>query len=367
MSPYSYIRRSKIPGGIGRYRGHCVGGCVIRGGGPLFTVDVGGPPPPPVYVAPPPPPPAPVATNDDLQRLVAPIALYPDPLLAEVLAASTFPDQIQAAAQWLQSDPSPSDADIAAQPWDPSVQALAHYPTVLTYMSSEIGWTQSLGSAFATQQPEVMGAVQDLRAQAYADGSLHDTPEQRVVVEGDPVIYILPVDPGMIYVPVYDPVLVYGGNYAITFGPSFVIGPWFVHGFDWYGHVVFVGDWRGGWMHGPYGWRRDPGWGPGRYHTWVRDDRRWGPVRPVNRYVFRHEIARGPWHAAPVRDLQHVRDDRRGGKFGGPIAPKPGPVNRGPGNNRPGGGAPGNNGPGGRGPGNNGPGANPQHQPGPRA
>lgn len=299
-------------------------GCVVRAG-PGFVAFAPNvyapPPPPPYYYAPPPPPaeevppPAPVQTSsdEDLQRLVAPVALYPDPLLADVLAASTYPDQIQAAAQWVASYPNSSDADIAAQPWDQTVQALCHYPTVLNYMAQQIDWTRSLGSAFSSEQADVMASVQDLRAQAYADGSLHDTPEQRVVVVGDPTIYILPVDPGVIYVPSYDPVLVYQESYPITFGVQFVAGPWLVHGFDWDDHYVFYGDWRGGWDHGPYGWRRDPYWvRPGYYHPWARD-RRWGPAPHVDHFAFRAEVARGAWHpvgAAHRADVRGAREAR---------------------------------------------------------
>lgn len=304
-------------------------GCVVRAGPGFVTFrpDIYVVPPPPVYYAPPPPPPtvvyeqapppAPVAvsSNDDLQRLVAPIALYPDPLLADILPASTYPDQIQAAAQWLATYPDPSEGEIAAQPWDPTVQALCHYPTVLSYMASQMDWTQSLGSAIANEQPDVMASIQDLRAQAYADGSLHDTPEQRVVVVGDPVIYIIPTDPDVIYVPAYDPVLVYQGPYAITFGVRFVAGAWLVHGFDWDNHYIFYGDWHGGWIHGPYGWRRDPYWvPPAYYHPWGRDAR-WGPAPHVDHFAFRAEVARSQWHPVEAAHREEVRNLRGQGQL----------------------------------------------------
>jgi len=277
--------------------------------------------PPPVVVETPPPveqvptAPAQESPDEDLQKLVAPISLYPDPLLADVLPASTFPDQIQAAARWLQENPAPTDDQIAAQPWDTSVQALVHYPSVLNYMSGEIEWTRSLGSAVSGEQPDVMAAVQDLRAQAYNDGSLRTTPEQLVEVVGDPVIYILPVEPGVIYVPSYDPVLVYSEPYRMTFGVQFVAGPWLVHGFDWDNHCVFHGDWHGGWVHDRYGWRRDPNWGPAFYHPWVRDDHRWGPAPHVDHYAFRHEVVRGPFPRVDPTHRNEVKDLRRGGKL----------------------------------------------------
>ncbi|MGA2440235.1 MAG: DUF3300 domain-containing protein [Tepidisphaeraceae bacterium] len=304
-------------------------GCVVSPGGPGLVLRFGpcqfpvlscpiGIEPAAVPVVEPPVAPvvAPVqeSSNEDLQKLVAPIALYPDPLLADVLPASTFPDQIQAAAQWLQENPTPTDDEIAAQPWDPSVLALVHYPSVLTYMSGEIEWTRSLGSAVSGEQPDVMAAVQDLRAQALANGNLHDTPEQRVEVVGDPIIYILPVEPDLIYVPSYDPVLVYSGPYPMTFDVQFVAGPWLVHGFDWENHRVFHGDWHGGWVHDRYGWRRDPHWGPAFYHPWVRDGR-WGRAPHVDHYDFRHEVARTSWHRVEPMHRDEVRNLRHDGKL----------------------------------------------------
>jgi len=105
------------------------------------------PPAPPPAQEPVPAPAAAPAADADMEQLVAPIALYPDPLLAVVLPASTYPDQIQAAAQWLSYNPTPDNFQIDQQPWDPSVKALVHYPAVLNYMNNDIDWTRSLGSA----------------------------------------------------------------------------------------------------------------------------------------------------------------------------------------------------------------------------
>jgi hypothetical protein len=299
-------------------------GCVIQV--PPGEILGWAPPPAPapvvVYQQPPPaeyaqPAAAQESSNEDLQRLVAPIALYPDPLLADILPASTFPDQIQAAEQFVQANPAPPEDEIAAQPWDPSVQALVHYPMVLAYMSEEIGWTRSLGSAVTTEQPDVMASIQDLRAKALADGGLHDTPEQRVVVEGDPIIYILPAQPDEIFVPVYDPVLVYSGPVEITFGPRFVAGAWLGYGFDWDHHWFYHGDWHGGWAYGPGGWHRDLYWhAPDR--GWERD-RRWGEPPQVYHYEFRHEVARAQWHLVEAGHRQEVQHLRRAGEL-----PQPG-------------------------------------------
>ena len=281
-----------------------LGGCVIEVGQPGVA-----------YYPPPAPPaqePAPAPAADaDMEQLVAPIALYPDPLLAVVLPASTYPDQIQAAAQWLSYNPSPDNYQIDQQPWDPSVKALVHYPSVLNYMNNDIDWTRSLGSAVAEQQPAVMAAVQDLRNQAYEAGNLRDTPEQRVVVEGDPIIYILPADPDFVYVPIYDPAVVYVQPFPIIFGPRFVTGVWFVNTFDWEHHYFYAGDWHGGWVRGDGGWRRDPYWHRPYYHAWARDGR-WGPPPRVARdhWAVRHELARPghEFHPAPT----HVRPFTRG-------------------------------------------------------
>jgi hypothetical protein len=276
-----------------------LGGCVVvvRQPGVAYYP----PPAPPPQQPAPAPAPAPAA-DAGMEQLVAPIALYPDPLLAVVLPASTYPDQIQAAAQWLSYNPSPDNFRIDQQPWDPSVKALVHYPSVLTYMNNDIDWTRSLGSAVAEQQPAVTAAIQDLRNQAYEAGNLHDTPEQRVVVEGDPTIYILPADPDFIYVPVYDASVVYVQPCPIIFGPRFVTGVWFVNTFDWDHHYFYAGDWRGGWVRGPYGWRRDPYWHRPYYHAWAHD-RRWGPPPRVerDRWAVRHELARPghEFHPAP--------------------------------------------------------------------
>lgn len=289
--------------------------------GPPGPVYYAPPPPAPYYYVPPPPEPAPQppvqeSSDTQLQQLVAPIALYPDPILADILPASTFPDQIQAAAQWVQENPSPSDDAIAAQPWDPTVQALVHYPTVLNYMSSEIDWTRSLGSAVTNEQPDVMAAVQDLRAQAMAQGNLVNTPQQVIVQEG-PTIYIQPADPQVIYIPTYDPVAVYGGPWRIGFGVPYVPGIWLGYGFDWDHHYFYHGDWRGGWAHGPYGWRRDPYWhgGPG---PWARDGR-WGrpPFVAPGHYAYRHEVMarRNEWHHVEGGHRNEVRQARARGEL----------------------------------------------------
>jgi hypothetical protein len=313
-----------------------LGGCVIqvRPDGIIAL----GPEPAPAVVyqqAPPveevPAPAQPGAADADMEQLVAPIALYPDPLLGVVLPASTYPDQIQAAAQWLSYNPSPDNYQIDQQPWDPSVKALVHYPSVLTYMNNDIDWTRSLGSAVAQQQPAVTAAVQDLRNQAYEAGNLHDTPEQRVIVEGDPTIYILPADPDFVYVPVYDASVVYVQPYPITFGVRFVTGVWFINTFDWDRHYFYAGDWHGGWVRGDGRWHRDPYWHRPYYHAWAHDGR-WGPAPFVARdhWAVNHELARPGHEFRPMPS--HVSPFTRGSN--GTINHPP-PSHQPPGNGHP--------------------------------
>jgi hypothetical protein len=164
---------------------------------------------------------------EELQQLVAPIALYPDSLVAQILGAATFPDQVAAAASWLQqnssylSGPSLMQA-VDAQPWDPSVKALSQFPSVLANLATNLSWTSSLGEAYHTQAPDVMAAVQLLRAKALAAGNLKSGSQLSVVQQSPQVIVIQPVNPQVVYVPVYNPTIVYGYPYVT---PAYVAPP----------------------------------------------------------------------------------------------------------------------------------------------
>ena len=196
--------------------------------------------------------------SDQLDSLVAPIALYPDPLLAQALAASTYPLEIIQLQQWLQKNKSLKDkalADaVAKQPWDPSVQALAALPDVVNRLANDIGWTTDLGNAFLAQQGDVMAAVQRMRKKAQDNGQLKTTEQQKVetqVIESKSVIVVQPSSPEVIYVPSYDPVVVYGppvypyppiyypppGYYAaglaISFGVGIMMGAFWSGGWGW--------------------------------------------------------------------------------------------------------------------------------------
>ena len=187
---------------------------------------------------------------EQLENLVAPVALYPDPLLAQVLLASTFPDQIDAAAREVRAYGSGYNVDSA--PWDVSVKAVAHYPTVLSMMADKLDWTITLGQAYVYQSTDVMEAVQRLRRRARSAGYLVTTTQQEIVdVVG--FIYIYPANPRYIYVPVYDPAVVFvvhpvpRAGAVIWFSIGFLIGAWLNHDCDWAHYRVFYH----GWAHGP--------------------------------------------------------------------------------------------------------------------
>lgn len=200
---------------------------------------------------------------EQLQQLVAPIALYPDSLVAQILAASTFPEQVVEADRWLQANPDlKGDAlgqAVDQQPWDPSVKALTAFPSVLGNMDKNISWTSSLGDAYYNQQADVMSAIQFMRGKAQSAGNLKSTPQQTVTDDPYGDIDIAPVDPGLVYVPAYDPWLVYG--YPIVAWPG-----WYPYPGIWYGGpylsfgIGFGIGWYGGfgwgWNHWGFDWHR---------------------------------------------------------------------------------------------------------------
>ncbi|MCU1296067.1 MAG: hypothetical protein JWO91_345 [Acidobacteriaceae bacterium] len=214
-------------------------------------------------------PPAPVQaaqqTPEQLQQLVAPIALYPDALVAQILAASTYPNEVVEADRWMQQH---SDLkgdklgkEVDKQPWDPSVKALTEFPSVLANMDKNLSWTSSLGDAYVNQQQDVMNAVQVMRDRAQKAGNLKSTSQETVSQQGQTIV-IEPANPEVVYVPEYDPWFVYGapigvwpGWYSypglfiagpgIGFGVGFGIGlfggfgwGWHHWGDDWHGHGV---------------------------------------------------------------------------------------------------------------------------------
>jgi len=165
-------------------------------------------------------------TPDQLDSLIAPIALYPDPILAQVLAASTYPLEIVQAQRWMKTNSKLTGENLtkaaAKQPWDPSVQALVAFPDVLKLLDANIKWTEDLGNAFLDQQSDVMDAAQRMRKKAKDGGKLQSSKEQNVevkVVESKTIIEIQPSNPQVIYVPSYDPVVVYGAAPVYAYPP----------------------------------------------------------------------------------------------------------------------------------------------------
>jgi uncharacterized protein DUF3300 len=235
-------------------------------------------------------------TADELDALAAPIALYPDALVAQVLGASTFPYEIVAATLWMKDNSSLTGDALAKavdeQSWDPAVKALTQFPSVLDNLAKNLAWASALGEASATQQQDVMAAVQRMRAKALVAGNLKTGPEIKVVQEAPQTIVIQPANPQIVYVPVYNPTVIYGapvivpGYYyrgvstvtLVSFGGGVVVGRtvyggccgwgWSYWGTNWHSHTViynrniYVGNsyWRGGYYGGGY---RPPGYHPG--------------------------------------------------------------------------------------------------------
>src|ERR1044072_2377770 len=195
---------------------------------------------------------------EQMDNLLAPIALYPDPLLAQVFPASTFVDQIDQAARWLRSNNN-NPAKIDSQTWDVSVKSVGHYPQVVYMMSDKLDWTTALGQAYVNQSTDVLTSVQRLRARAKAAGYLVTTPQQVVIVEKE-VIKVVPAQPQVIYVPTYNPQVVYVqpsgpstgtvvAAAAISFGVGLAIGAWLNNDCNWYSHTVYYHGWHGsGWV-----------------------------------------------------------------------------------------------------------------------
>ena len=202
----------------------------------------------------------------ELQQLVAPIALYPDALLAQILAASTYPTQVVEADRWMQSHSNLKGEELAKevdkQDWDPSVKAIVQFPSVLENMDENLSWTSSLGNAYINQPQDVTDAVQALRQEARSAGQLSSNQQEKVTTQGSSIV-IEPANPEVVYVPAYDPWLVYGapivaypgwypvpgifwGGVGLSFGIGFGIGyfggfgwGWGHWGYDWHGRHAF--------------------------------------------------------------------------------------------------------------------------------
>jgi hypothetical protein len=240
-------------------------------------------------------------TASELQALVAPIALYPDSLVAQVLSASTFPDQVAQVQEWLQNNKNLTGnalmQDVNKQPWDPSLKALSAFPSVLDNMAKNLAWTSNLGEAYHNQPKDVMAAIQTLRAQAKAAGNLKSSSQITVVQQAPETIVIQPANPQVVYVPQYNPAVIYGTPYVVpgytagevaaasvlTFGAGIAIGAmmsggccntwgWSTWNTSWHGGAVYYGGhpyygstaWHG--AYGAYGYHGYGAYQGASYH-----------------------------------------------------------------------------------------------------
>ena len=185
--------------------------------------------------------PAPMSASQ-LQAMLAPIALYPDALVAQILGAATFPDQVAISDYWLEENKNLTGTALLQavdkQSWDPSVKALTEFPSVLDNLAKNLSWTSSLGEAYHNQQADVMAAVQTLRAQAKANGNLKSTPQVTVVQQSPQVIVIQPANPQVVYIPQYNPAVIYATPYVT---PGYSAGDTLAAGVIGFGAGIAVG------------------------------------------------------------------------------------------------------------------------------
>ena len=264
---------------------------------------------------------APSYTQAQLDQMLAPIALYPDPLLGQVLMASTYPLEVVEASRWLQNSGNAAlrgnqlAAALEQQSWDPSVKALAPFPQVLRMMDSNLQWTEQLGDAFLAQQAAVTDSVQRLRQKAQTAGTLTSTPQQVVSTQG-PEIIILPQNPEVVYVPAYNPQVVYGSWPYPDYQPYYFYQPGYNYGaaLIGFGFGIVVAESLWGWD----SWDWD-------HHRIDIDDRRF---REINR--GRAPISSGVWQHDPSHRLGvPYRDTATRARFQGAASPETRRLSRG--------------------------------------
>ena len=176
---------------------------------------------------------------EELEQILAPIALHPDSLVTQILMAATYPLEVVQADRWIKQNASLKGEALTAalekQQWDPSVKSLVNFPQVVTMMSEQLEWTQKLGDAFLADQKQVLDTIQSLRAKAQASGNLQTTKEQTVIVE-EKIIKIEPANPQVVYVPTYNPTVVYGGWAYPAYTPYTYYPPGYVASYAmWFG------------------------------------------------------------------------------------------------------------------------------------
>lgn len=289
-------------------------------------------------------------TADQLEQLVGPIALYPDALIALMLPAATAPADVVLAARYLKDDGNPEE--VSSRSWDESVKSLVHYGEVVKWMDDNLSWTKQLGDAFGEQPAEVMQAIQRLRAKARAAGTLTDSPQQQVVIDSD-VISIIPAQANYIYVPYYDPLVVYAPRpeyYSpaafLSFSSPFAVGSWLRFDCDWRQRTVWTvdrhwtsrdhHDWRHPVFPGQPGYVNDPGrhpWRPANtprmpiVNAYRRSDLPHpAPINAPQGPTYAHDN-NPPDHRNDPRDRPQLTDARpRDPNFVGPVvAPTPAP------------------------------------------
>ena len=254
------------------------------------------------------PAPAPLSASQ-LDSLVAPIALYPDALVAQVLAASTNPQQVAYADDWLMQNKDLTGAALTQavdqQPWDPSVKALTQFPSVLDNLAHNLSWTSSLGQAFANQQADLMAAVQAMRARAQAAGTLQSNSQVTVTQSAPSTIVIQPANPQIVYVPQYNPAVVYGAPVVVPWYvappvPVASVGLYFGNGIT-VGAVFAGGGWGGGFGWGWHAWNVN--WGGGGGSTII-----YNHTTYINNHVWNNNNYNGyrPWANGAAGSQNHA-------------------------------------------------------------
>jgi uncharacterized membrane protein YgcG len=246
-------------------------------------------------------------SKGELSQLLAPIALYPDELVAQILMASTYPLEIVQAERWVQQNKNLKGDALAKaleqQPWDPSVKSLVNFPSILSMMSQKLDITTKLGDAFLSQQKDVMDTIQDLRKKAYSEGNLKSTKEQTVAVEKETIV-IQPSDPQVVYVPSYNPTVVYGAWAYPSYPPYPYYPPGYVAGaaFTFAAGVALGAAWGYAW--GGCNWNRGD--------VNVNVNRNANLNRTINRSNYQQQLqSRGQINRSGQGTWQHDPSHRR--------------------------------------------------------
>ena len=254
----------------------------------------------------------------DLTQMLAPIALYPDSLIAQILMAATYPIEVVEAERWMKANENlrgnELDAALKGKAWDPSIKSLCHFPNVLYAMSEKLDQTTRLGDAFLIQQDEVMETIQDLRRKAREHDTLKTTNEQKVIVERE-IIRIVPSNPHVIYVPIYDPVYVYGPWWYPTHPPYYWHYPLrrvYASGLSWFGSGFIVGISIASWT-----WCD---WHHHHIYVDLHKTKRFHTFHKYTKGTHKHEWKHKPYHR---RGVAYKHASVRQG-FGSPVQHIPG-------------------------------------------